>query len=113
MATLKELQKEVKEFCTERDWDQYHTPVQLAIGTITEAAELLECFRFKTLEEQEEIVKSLAVAEEMADTLYFLLRMAQKYEVNLEEAFKKKMEKNAKRYPVETVKGKNKKYDEY
>ncbi|HET55856.1 MAG TPA: nucleotide pyrophosphohydrolase, partial [Ignavibacteria bacterium] len=104
-------------FCEDRDWDQYHNAKNLAIGIITEASELLENFRFKSEDEchtlfekdehREEIVK------EMADVLYFLLRLAQKYNIDLSDAFARKMVENEKRYPVEMAKGSNRKYTEW
>jgi NTP pyrophosphatase (non-canonical NTP hydrolase) len=116
-ATISELKETVKRYCEERDWDQYHNPKDLAIAVITEAAEMLEPLRFKTDRQMIEMMKDPVakgeIGEEMADTLYFLLRFAQKYDIDLADAFEKKMEKNRKKYPVEKSKGSNKKYDEF
>jgi NTP pyrophosphatase (non-canonical NTP hydrolase) len=88
----------------------------LAIGVITEAAELLEPFRFKTEKEMADMLKNSRlrqeISEELADTLYFILRFAQKYNIDLSDAFHKKMEKNIEKYPLDKFKGSNKKYDE-
>ena len=115
-TTIADLKVLVKKFCEDRDWDQYHNPKELSIGIITEASELLEHFRFKSDTEMEIMLKDVKkrdeIGEEMADTLYFLLRLAQKYDMDLASAFKKKMEKNKLRYPVEKAKGSNKKYTE-
>jgi NTP pyrophosphatase (non-canonical NTP hydrolase) len=114
---IAELKSEVKRFCEARDWDRYHNAKDLAIGVSTEAGELLDLFRFKSPEEAGEMFRPgkhrNEIEDEMADVLFFLLRMAQRYDVDLATAFKAKMAGNERKYPVEKVKGLNKKYDEY
>jgi len=116
-TTVNELKEKIKKFCEERDWDQYHDAKNLAIGIITEASELLEHFRFKSEKEVEEMFKNKDkrenISEEAADVLYFVLRLAQKYDIDLTAELNKKLEKNEKRYNVEKFKGSNKKYTEY
>ena len=111
-----ELKEKIKKFCEERDWDQFHGAKDLAIGIITESSELLEHFRFRSEKEIEEMFKNPEkkqhISEEMADILYFLLRLAQKYNIDIAEELEKKMEKNEKRYPLDKSKGSNKKYSE-
>ena len=106
----------IKKFCEDRDWDQFHGARDLATALIIEAAELLEHFRWKSEKEVKELFENPAkkeeVGEEMADIFYFLLRLAQKYNIDLSEALNKKMDKNEKRYPVDKFKGSNKKYNE-
>jgi NTP pyrophosphatase (non-canonical NTP hydrolase) len=112
---ISELKEIVRQFCEERDWDQFHSPKELAIGVSTEGSELLELFRFKSDEEVMQIVehtKRQQVAEELADVFYFVLRFAQKFNFDLSEEFHKKMRKNSERYPVHKSKGTNKKYSE-
>jgi len=103
-TNLQELKEIVKKFADERDWNNNNAK-DLAIGVITEASELLEHFRFKDEEEVQEMLKDAEkrreISEEMADVLYFVLRLAQKYDIDLVTEFKKKMEKNAKKYPIE------------
>lgn len=115
-STIQELKDRAKKFCDERDWEQYHNAKDLAIGIVTEAAELLDHFRFKSKEEVETLMntteKKKEVTEELADTFYFVLRIAQRYEIDLSDAFSKKMLKNEEKYPVEKAKGLNKKYTE-
>lgn len=109
MASLKET---VRAFCAAREWDPFHTPKDLAIGLVTEASELLEIFRFQTPEQCEDLVKEKgreAVADELADSLFFLLRFAGRFDFDLTEALLRKLEKNALRYPVQTFKGNNQK----
>ena len=116
-TTIEEIKQIIKQFCEERDWDQFHNAKDLAIGVSTEASELLEHFRFKPEKEVEEMFKNekkrTEIAEEMADVLYFLLRLAQRYNIDLSNEFEQKMKKNAIKYPVDLVKGKNKSYKEY
>ena len=112
---INELIEVIKEFCEQRDWDQYHNPKDLAIGISTEAAELLDLFRFKN---GDEIQQTLAnrredIEDELADVLFFVLRFAQMNDIDLKKALEHKMAKNAAKYPVDKVRGNNKKYNEY
>jgi len=111
---MKELQDKVQAFCEERDWDQFHDAKELAIGVSTEAAELLEHFRFKSPAEFEafftDAAKKEEIEDEMADVLFFLLRMAQRYDIDLAAALENKLVKTGKKYPVSKSKGKNIKY---
>ena len=102
-TTIQELKLRVKKYCEDRDWDKYHNAKDLSIGITTEASELLEYFRFKSEQEVNDIVKSKRneISEEMTDVFFFLLRIAQKYEIDLSEAFDRKMKKNALKYPIE------------
>lgn len=113
---IQEIKELIKEYCEERDWDQFHGAKELAIALVLEAGEVLEPFRFKSEKEVEELFKNPEkkedIEDEMADVLYFLFRLAQKYDIDLAEAFDRKMEKNKKKYPVEKAKGSNKKYNE-
>ena len=115
--TLEQLKQQIQEFCEARDWDQFHNPKDLAIGISTESAELLEHFRFKSDDEIKEMIsntkKRNEISEEMADILFFLLRMAQMYDFDLSTALNEKMTKNEVNYPVEKAKGSNKKYTEH
>ena len=115
--TLEQLKQQIQEFCEARDWDQFHNPKDLAIGISTESAELLEHFRFKSDDEIKEMIsntqKRNEISEEMADILFFLLRMAQMYDFDLSTALNDKMTKNEVNYPVEKAKGSNKKYTEH
>jgi len=116
-TNIQELKEIIKKFCEDRDWDQYHNAKDLAIGIVTESSELLDHFRFKSNDEIEEFLKSPSkkeeISEELADVFYFVLRLAQKYDIDLATSLNKKMEKNEKKYPIEKVKGLNKKYTEY
>lgn len=113
IEVLKQL---VKNFCDDRDWEQFHNPKDLAIGISTEANELLSLFRFKRKEDMEEMLKSsnkrVDIEDEVADIFFFLLRFAQMNNIDLSEALDKKIEKNNKKYSIEKFKGSNKKYSE-
>ncbi len=116
-TTIEELKDKIKHFCEVRDWDQFHNAKDLAIGIVTEASELLDQFRFKSNEEIENLFKSQEtrnkISDELADVLYFVLRLAQKYQIDLADEFERKMRKNELKYPIEKAKGLNKKYTEY
>jgi len=113
---INELKEEVKRFCEERDWDKYHNAKDLAIGIVTEASELLEHFRWKNEKEVEEQFKNPKkreeIEDEIADVFHFLLRLAQRYNIDLATVLKNKIEKNKLKYPVNKAKGSNKKYNE-
>ena len=103
--TLTELTAAIRSFCEARDWTDVHTPKALATGMATEAGELLHEFRFLDLAEQESRLADPdgreAIEDELADVLFFALRFADKNEVDLEAAVRRKLAKNARRYPVE------------
>ncbi len=115
-TNVTELKELVKTFCEERDWGQYHNAKELAIGIVTEASELLEHFRFKSENQVdamfEDNSKRQELIEEISDVLYFLVRLAQRYNVDLSTELENKMKKNGEKYPIEKVKGCNKKYNE-
>lgn len=111
----KELSKQIRTFCEERDWDQFHSLKDLSIGLSTEANELLQLFRFKDETQCIELLKKQPdkITHEMADVYYYLLRIADLYDIDLNQALEDKMKLNEQKYPVSKVKGKNLKYDEY
>lgn len=114
-TTIQELKDKVQKFCEDRDWDKYHNAKDLAIGIITEASELLEHFRFKSEADVKQILKSnkQEVSEELADVLYFVLRLAQKHDIDLATELGEKLRKNELKYPINKSKGSNKKYDKF
>lgn len=111
------LMNRVATFTRIRDWDKYNNPKDLACGVVTEASELLDIFRFKTSEQMEEIMQNMQIrehiGEELADILFFILRFCDKYNFSPGEILVDKIEKNAMKYPIEKVKGKNLKSTEY
>ena len=116
-TNIHELKEKVKDFCEARDWSKFHNAKELTIGIVTEASELLQIFRFKSEEEVnklfEDPIRKKEISEELVDTLYFILRLSQMYDIDLTTELDKKIKKNNDKYPVEKVKGINKKYSEY
>ncbi len=114
-TTVAELQALVQRFCEDRNWDQFHGAKDLAIGISTEAGELLEHFRFLDQGQVDALLTNQAsreaVEDELADVLFFVLRFAQRYQVDLPVVLRRKIAKNAERYPVEKAKGRNEKYN--
>ena len=97
----------IRKFTEDRDWDQFHSPSNLAKSIVIEAAELLECFQWDNEKFDEEHVK-----EELADVMVYCQNLADKLGLDPDEIINKKMDKNEAKYPVEKAKGRNKKYTE-
>jgi NTP pyrophosphatase (non-canonical NTP hydrolase) len=97
----------IRKFTSERDWDQYHSPENLAKSIVIEAAELLECFQWSDEEYDIQHVK-----EELADVLVYCRDMLDALNLDEDEIINMKMDMNEKKYPVEKAKGNNKKYTE-
>jgi dCTP diphosphatase len=112
--SLADLQSMIRKFCDDRDWDQFHNPKDLSISLVLEATEVLEHFQWKNTEEIAAHIKNSKgeVAEELADVFYWVLLLANKLDIDLVDAFERKMEKNAAKYPVAKAKGSHKKYTE-
>ena len=115
MDTLENLRAKINAFVLERDWAQFHTPKNLAMAMIVEAAELVEQFQWDTPEESQQLSakKREAVSHELADTFVYLLRIAEVLEIDLIAAANEKIKLNALKYPVEKAKGSNAKYTDY
>ena len=101
------LRDMIREFVDERDWDQFHTPKNLAAALCVEAAELLEPFQWLKSGEANELdaEKIKNIRHEMADVLVYLIRLADKLEVDLSAAVNEKMELNRAKYPADKVRG--------
>jgi NTP pyrophosphatase (non-canonical NTP hydrolase) len=103
-------------FVKERKWNRFHTPKNLSMALAGEAAELMEIFQWLTDAKSKTVMKNpakaKAVCHELADVLYYLLRLADVLGVNLEEAYWEKMRHNATKYPVKLARGNAKKYNE-
>ena len=106
MLSMKRVIEEIRKFNQDRDWDQFHSPENLAKSIAIEAGELLECFQWNDNYNLEE------VKEELADVMNYCVQMADKLNVDLEEIMLEKIGKNAEKYPVEKAKGSAKKYTE-
>jgi NTP pyrophosphatase (non-canonical NTP hydrolase) len=112
---LARLRADIRTFVNERDWDQFHSPKNLATALAVEAAELLEPFQWLRSGTPEELgpEKLAAVRHEMADVLIYLVRLADKLEVDLAAAAQEKMELNRDKYPADKVRGDSRKYSDY
>ena len=112
--TLQELQRKIRVFCDDRDWDQFHNPKDLSISLALEVAEVMEHFQWKDAKEMDQhaIDKKAEIGEELSDVLYWVLLLANKLDVDLVDAFNKKLVKNEMKYPVSKSKGTHKKYTE-
>lgn len=109
---LQDLTDRLRDFADERDWNQFHSPKNLAMALVAEAGELAEVFQWLTEAQSQALsAEQHAHAEqEMADVLLYLLRLADKLGVNLLDAATRKMQVNARKYPVATARGHARKY---
>ena len=109
------LTKKIREFVKERDWEQFHTPKNIAISISLESSELLEIFQWSRglswSEFENDRLKSRA-EDELSDVLIYLIRFADLAGIDLEKSAIEKIEKNKKKYPIEQFKGSDKKYDD-
>ncbi len=115
MKEYDQLKIQLRQFAEERDWDQFHSPKNLSMALIAEAAELVEHFQWLTEDQSRSLEqkKLEQVQEELADIQIYLVRIADKLNVDLLGAVSKKIEANAKKYPSDKVRGSSKKYTEY
>lgn len=97
----------IRKFTEDRDWDQFHTPANLAKSIVIEAAELLECFQWS-----DEQVDLQHVKEELADVLVYSQNLLDKLGLDADEIINMKMSQNEAKYPIEKAKGKSFKYDQ-
>ena len=106
----------LRSFAAERDWDQFHTPKNLAASISVEAAELLELFQWsrgqKGWDEVADPSIRAKIEEELADILLYLIRFADKAGIDLEAIAERKIASNARKYPPERFRGSDRKYDE-
>ena len=106
---IKEVQARLAEFAKERDWEQFHSPKNLSMALAGEVGELLEIFQWLTEEQSRKSSLSedqlAAATEELADVLIYALRLADRLDIDLDDAIAKKIDKNALRYTVEASRG--------
>jgi dCTP diphosphatase len=109
------LRDKLRQFAAERDWDQFHSPKNLAMALSVEAAELLEHFQWLSDAESAALVpeKRVKIREELADVLLYLIRLADKLDIDLATAAADKLTVNAQKYPVQKARGSSKKYTEF
>ncbi len=113
-SDLQPLILALRDFAKERDWEQFHSPKNLAAALSVEAAELLEHFQWLTEEQSRNLPeeKNGEVAQELADVFLYLLQLSDKLGVNLLEAARAKLVANGQKYPADRARGSSKKYNE-
>ncbi len=102
---IDETLETLRAFVAERDWQQFHTPENLAKSVSIEAAELLECFQWQTTPEREDVSK------ELADVLTYCLLLADKLGLDPLEIIERKLSETEAKYPVDKARGSSAKYD--
>jgi NTP pyrophosphatase (non-canonical NTP hydrolase) len=115
MRDLADLKQRLRVFVAERDWDQFHSPKNLAMALSVEASELVELFQWLTEAESAapDAERRRRAADELADVLVYLVRIADRLDIDLLQAADEKLRSNAVKYPAERVRGQARKYDEY
>lgn len=111
---LRELASQLEQFAKEREWEQFHSPKNLASALVVEAGELLEHFQWQTEQQSRELPREKldAVAGELADVLLYLVQLSTALRVDIIAAARDKLSLNELRYPVDRARGNSKKYDE-
>ena len=114
MDAIGKLTENIVNFRDKRDWKQFHNPKDLSLSLVLEATEVMEHFQWKNAEEIETHIKKnkKEIGDELADVLYWVLLMFHDLDIDVEQATKRKLKINEKKYPVSKAKGKHKKYTE-
>ncbi len=112
---LDQIKHQIRSFAEERDWDQFHSPKNISMALIVEAAEMVEHFQWLTEEQSCNLPEKtqIQVEQELADILLYLVRLADKLDVDLIKAAESKIQLNKEKYPADKVRGSAKKYTEY
>lgn len=115
MDELLRLRQQLREFAREREWDQFHSPKNLAMALMVEAGELAEHFQWLTQQQSAQLPADTRqkVAEELADVLLYLVRLADRLDIDLATAAQHKLVRNAEKYPADKVRASAKKYTDY
>jgi len=114
MTELETLRQQLRDFSTARDWDQFHSPKNLAMALSAEAGELLEIFQWLTEQQSQSLAPETkgAAADEIADVLLYLIRLADQLDIDPVGAAQRKLEANERKYPADKARGNSKKYTE-
>lgn len=112
---IKELKRAIRQFACDRDWEQYHSPKNLAMALSVEVAELVEIFQWLSEDESYQLNESQlkSLKEEIGDVLIYLTGLADKFDLDPIRCAEAKIKLNESKYPVHVVKGSAKKYDQY
>nr|WP_087820432.1 nucleotide pyrophosphohydrolase [Photobacterium aquimaris] len=113
-SDIKQLQSALTEFALQRDWDQFHSPKNLVMALSGEVGELTEIFQWLTPAQSQQLSaeKKQHVSEEIADVMMYLLRLADKCDIDVMQACQQKMLQNTAKYPIDKCYGSAKKYNE-
>ena len=113
--SIQQLTEHLRQFAAERDWEQFHSPKNLAMALSVEVAEIVEHFQWLTEEQSGDLdaAKREEVEQELADALIYLVRLADQLKIDLLGAAERKLAINEAKYPAEQVRGSPKKYSEY
>lgn len=110
------VNQEIENFIKERDWDQFHSVKNLAMALSVECSELVEIFQWMNEEKSNQVKNDHAIKaklqDEVSDILFYLMRIAEKAEIDIEASILQKIKKNAEKYPVDKSRGTSKKYNE-
>lgn len=111
---FEDLKDELQEFNKERDWDQFHTPKNIAMALSVEASEIVELFQWMEADESFHLSteKIQRLKEEVGDVFLYLLLLSSKFDIDPIDAASKKLQENKKKYPIDKAKGSSKKYNE-
>ncbi len=111
---IEQIQKQLSEFASDRDWEQFHTPKNLTMALSVESSELVEIFQWLTPEQSRNLSDKQmnAVNEEVADVAIYLLRLCDVLGINLSDVVENKIKVNGEKYPVDLSKGNAKKYNQ-
>ena len=112
---MEELVSQTRAFAQERDWEQFHSPKNLAMALSVEVAEIVELFQWMTQEESRDLDAETAarLGEEIGDVMIYLVRLSDQFGLDPVDLAKRKIAINAQKYPADLVRGKAKKYTEY
>jgi len=115
--TLQEIKAHIKQFIKERDWEQFHSPKNISMSISIEAAELMEHFQWLTIEQSRKLLndkeKREEIEDELADIAIYIIDFCNLFDIDIEKSIIKKLEKTAKKYPANFVRGKIHKYTYY
>jgi dCTP diphosphatase len=114
VQTLDDIKLRLREFAAARDWDQFHSPKNLSMALIVEAAELVEHFQWLTETQSLELApdRLARVGQEIADIQIYLIRLADKLGIDIEQAVHAKIADNDRKYPADKVRGSARKYSD-
>jgi dCTP diphosphatase len=112
---MQDLLQNIRDFTRERDWEQFHSPKNLAMALSVEIAEIVEIFQWLTEDESRRLDdgKRAELSDEIGDVVIYLMNLADKLDIDPIGAARRKLEKNKEKYPAHQVKGKSLKYDQY